>query len=147
MRTVVEVASLSALTAAAVLHRPRRAAPPAPAPPPAAPAAPAARLFAAVRWPGAAAALPAAEVAAAEPAPSPLEAQVREIEARRAAEEARRQADWDARWALRVRTLPALRALAAEHGVRGRARMRKAELVAAVEAARGLAPGCGGGGA
>ncbi len=143
MRTFVEVASLSALTAAAVLHRPRRPAPPAPPPPP--PAAPAARLSAGVRWPGAAAEPPAAEATAAAPAPSPLEAQVREIEARRDAEEARRQADWDARWALRVRTLPALRALAAEHGVRGRAKMRKAELVAALEAARGLAPGGGGG--
>lgn len=67
-----------------------------------------------------------------------LEAQQERIHAERvqlAEVELRR---WDDRWALRSRPLGELRALAASHRIAGRSRMRRRELLEALEAALGF---------
>lgn len=45
---------------------------------------------------------------------------------------------WDQRWSLRTRRLSELRAMAQQHSISGRSRMRKNELVAALESTLGL---------
>ena len=64
--------------------------------------------------------------------------QVHDIEQQRQREAQRELARWDERWRLRSRPLAELRALAAQHRIPGRSRMRKQELVAALEAELGF---------
>ncbi|KAL4434331.1 hypothetical protein ABPG75_000772 [Micractinium tetrahymenae] len=73
-----------------------------------------------------------------------LAQQVQDIEQQRQREAERELARWDERWRLRSRPLSELRALAARHRIAGRSRMRKQELVAALEAELGFAPPPGG---
>jgi len=48
---------------------------------------------------------------------------------------------WDRRWQLRRKTLPELRSIAASFSINGRGKMRKAELIAAIEDTQGLSCG------
>ena len=65
--------------------------------------------------------------------------QVLDIEVRHQQEADEELRRWDRRYKLRSAPLPQLRALAAQHKLAGRSRMRKGELVAALEAALGTA--------
>ncbi|KAL4423238.1 hypothetical protein ABPG77_000030 [Micractinium sp. CCAP 211/92] len=76
---------------------------------------------------------------AAPPSPPPLHPwQVQDIEQQQQREAQRELARWDERWHLRSRPLAELRALAAQHRIPGRSRMRKQELVSALEAELGF---------
>lgn len=64
--------------------------------------------------------------------------EVRRIELRRQRENELAMKTWDLRWQLRMSTLRELRGLAAERGVVGRSKMKKEELVRALEEEMGL---------
>jgi hypothetical protein len=64
--------------------------------------------------------------------------ELRRIELRRQRENELAMNTWDLRWQLRMSTLRELRGLAAERGVVGRSRMKKEEIVRALEEQMGL---------
>ena len=78
---------------------------------------------------------------AGSPMPNPVTSlpQLQDIELRHQQEAQEELARWDQRYKLRSATLAQLRALAAHYGLAGRSRMRKGELVAALEDALGIA--------
>jgi hypothetical protein len=58
---------------------------------------------------------------------------IERVEEERRAEEERNLALWDARFTLRTKTLPELKSIARRYDIVGRSRMRKGQLVAAIE--------------
>ena len=71
--------------------------------------------------------------------PPPSLPQLQDIELRHQQEAQAELSRWDQRYKLRSAPLAQLRALAAQHKLAGRSRMRKGELVAALEDALGIA--------